>query len=46
MCIRDRAAIDGLNGMQVQGRAVTVNIARPPEPRTGGSRFGGERRAY
>lgn len=28
-----QAAIDGLNGMQVQGRAVTVNIARPPERR-------------
>ena len=41
-----QAAIDGLNGLQVQGRAVTVNIARPPEARTGGSRFGGERRAY
>lgn len=41
-----QAAIDGLNGMQVQGRAVTVNVARPPEPRSGGSRFGGERRAY
>ncbi|WP_374413742.1 RNA recognition motif domain-containing protein [Hydrogenophaga sp.] len=41
-----QAAIDGLHGMQVQGRAVTVNIARPPEARTGGSRFGGECRAY
>lgn len=42
-----QAAINGLHGMQVQGRAVTVNVARPPEARTGGgSRFGGERRAY
>ena len=41
-----QAAIDGLNGMQVQGRAVTVNVARPPEPRSSASRFGGERRAY
>ena len=37
-------AINGLNGRSVEGRAMTVNIARPPEPRgdRGGSRgFGG-----
>jgi RNA recognition motif-containing protein len=34
------AAIDGLNGTQVDGRAVTVNEARP---RTGGGTGGGSR---
>ena len=34
-----QAAIQGLNGESVDGRALTVNIARPPEPRSGG--FGG-----
>ena len=34
-----QAAIEGLNGKQVDGRALTVNIARPMEPRSGG--FGG-----
>lgn len=28
-----QAAIHGLNGKQVDGRAITVNIARPMEPR-------------
>jgi len=36
-----QAAIDGLNGMSVEGRAITVNIARPKEDRVGG--FGGGR---
>ncbi|HEX5805846.1 MAG TPA: RNA-binding protein [Macromonas sp.] len=36
-----QAAIDGLNGMSVEGRAITVNIARPKEDRAGG--FGGGR---
>ncbi len=31
-----QAAIDGLNGMSVEGRAITVNIARPKEDRAGG----------
>lgn len=31
-----QAAIEGLNGRQVDGRALTVNIARPMEPRSGG----------
>lgn len=34
-----QAAIQGLNGKEVDGRALTVNIARPMEPRSGG--FGG-----
>ncbi|MFT4268692.1 MAG: RNA-binding protein [Xenophilus sp.] len=38
-----QAAIQGLNGKQVDGRALTVNVARPMEPRSGGG-FGGERR--
>ncbi|HCL87275.1 RNA-binding protein [Pulveribacter sp.] len=35
-----QAAIDGLNGKSVEGRAMTVNVARPMEPRTGGDRGG------
>ncbi len=31
-----QAAIQGLNGKEVDGRALTVNIARPMEPRSGG----------
>lgn len=36
-------AIDGLNGKELGGRALTVNIARPREERSGGGRreFGG-----
>lgn len=45
-----QAAIDGLNGVSVQGRAITVSIARPREPRpadsTGGARFGARPRSY
>jgi cold-inducible RNA-binding protein len=29
-------AIDGLNGKDLKGRALTVNVARPREERTGG----------
>jgi RNA recognition motif-containing protein len=36
-------AIDGLNGKDMDGRALTVNIAKPREERTGG---GGGRREY
>jgi len=36
-------AIDGLNGKDLGGRAVTVNVARPREERSGG---GGGRRDY
>ena len=37
-------AIQALNGAMVDGRALTVNIARPREERGGGG--GGERRQY
>lgn len=41
-------AIDALNGSQLDGRNLTVNEARPREPRQGGggggNRFGGESR--
>ena len=36
-------AIDALNGKEMDGRALTVNIAKPREERTGG---GGGRRGY
>jgi len=37
-----QAAIQGLNGKMVDGRALTVNVAKPMEPRTGGGGgFGG-----
>jgi cold-inducible RNA-binding protein len=36
-------AIDALNGKDMDGRALTVNIAKPREERTGG---GGGRREY
>src|SRR5213593_1966468 len=38
-------AIDGLNGKELGGRALTVNIARPREERSGGG-GGGGRRGY
>ena len=34
-----QAAIEGLHGRDLDGRALTVNLARPKEPRSGG--FGG-----
>ena len=37
-------AIAGLNGKELDGRAVTVNVARPREERSGGG--GGGRREY
>ena len=37
-------AIDALNGKSVDGRALTVNVAKPREERTGGG--GGGRREY
>ena len=37
-----QAAIAALNGKNIDGRNLTVNEARPQEPRTGG--FGGPRR--
>jgi cold-inducible RNA-binding protein len=36
-------AIDGLNGKDVDGRALTVNIAKPREERSGGGGGGGRR---
>ena len=40
-------AIDALNGVSVDGRALTVNIARPREERpAGGGGGGGGRREY
>jgi cold-inducible RNA-binding protein len=45
-----KAAIDALNGTEINGRAVTVNEAKPREdrPRSGGGRggFGGGRSRY
>ena len=39
-----QAAISGLNGKNVDGRNLTVNEARPQEPRSGGFGGGGGRR--
>ena len=39
-------AIDGLNGKDMDGRALTVNVARPREERAGGGGGGGGRRSY
>ena len=39
-----QAAISALNGKSIDGRALTVNEARPQEPRGGGGGFGGARR--
>ncbi|HEX2056129.1 MAG TPA: RNA-binding protein [Nitrospiraceae bacterium] len=36
-----QAAISAVNGTQMDGRTLTVNEARPQEPRSGGARFGG-----
>ena len=42
-----RAAIDGLNGKELMGRALNVNEARPrPDHRGGGKRGGGGRRRF
>jgi cold-inducible RNA-binding protein len=37
------AAIEKFNGMDMGGRAITVNVARPPEPR---ENRGGDRGGY
>jgi cold-inducible RNA-binding protein len=37
------AAIEGLNGQSLGGRALTVNEARPMEPRPAGGGYGGGR---
>ena len=39
-------AIDGLNGKDMDGRALTVNIAKPREERAPGGGGGGGRRDY
>jgi RNA recognition motif-containing protein len=39
-------AIDALNGKELAGRALTVNIARPREERPGGGGGGGGRRDF
>src|SRR5438093_11881436 len=39
-------AIDALNGKTVDGRALTVNIARPREERSGAGGGGGGHRQY
>jgi cold-inducible RNA-binding protein len=39
-----QAAITALNGHEVNGRALTVNEARPREERSGSQRSGGGRR--
>jgi len=39
-------AITGLNGKDLQGRALTVNIARPREERPAGSGYRGGQRNY
>lgn len=36
-----QAAIDALNGTEVEGRTLTVNMAREQQPRGGGSGRGG-----
>jgi len=36
-----QAAISALNGTQMDGRTLTVNEAKPQEPRTGGGSGGG-----
>jgi len=41
-----QAAIDGLNGKDLDGRSLKVNEARPREPRRGGGGGGGGRGGY
>jgi cold-inducible RNA-binding protein len=41
-----QAAIDGLNGKEVDGRTIVVNIARPKEDRPNRPSFGGGNRRY
>lgn len=41
-----QAAISGLNGMSVSGRAIVVNLSRPKEAGAGhGAAYGGENRS-
>jgi RNA recognition motif-containing protein len=39
-----QAAISALNGKELDGRALTVNVAKPREERSGGGSGGGGRR--
>src|SRR5213083_2873496 len=39
-------AIEALNGKEIDGHALTVNVARPREERAGGGGGGGGRREY
>src|SRR5437762_7775438 len=39
-------AIEGMNGKELDGRALTVNVARPREERSGGGGGGGGRREF
>jgi len=39
-------ALQALNGSSVDGRALTVNVARPREERSGGGGGGGQRRQF
>jgi cold-inducible RNA-binding protein len=39
-------ALGALNGQSVDGRALTVNIAKPREERSGGGGGGGQRRQF
>jgi RNA recognition motif-containing protein len=39
-------AIEAMNGRDMDGRALTVNVAKPREERTGGGGSGGGRREY
>ena len=41
-----QAAVEALNGKSVDGRALTVNLARPREERSGGGGGGGQRGQY
>ena len=41
-----QAAINALNGKQLDGRALTVNVAKPREERSGGSGYANARREY
>jgi len=40
------AAITALNGKSIDGRALTVNVAKPREERSGGGASSGGRRQY
>jgi len=41
-----KAAIDQLNGKELEGRAIAVNEARPRQPRENNSFGGGDRNRY